>query len=49
MGMNYSTAPDAAMESPDAMLPWARLALSSAVASKAKAKPKVKKAAAKKA
>ena len=45
MGMNYYTVPDDAMESPDAMLPWARLALSSAVA----AKPKVKKAAAKKA
>ena len=49
MGMNYFTVPDDAMESPDAMLPWARLALNVALDAKAKAKPKVKKAAAKKA
>lgn len=29
--MNYYSAPDAAMESPDAMRPWARLALDSAL------------------
>ena len=40
MGMNYYTATDEAMESPDAMLPWARLALRSALEAKAKAKPK---------
>ena len=49
IGMNYFTVPDDAMESPDAMLPWARLALNVALDAKAKAKPKVKKAAAKKA
>ena len=49
LGMNYFTTPDEAMESPDAMLPWARLALNVALDAKAKAKPKVKKAAAKKA
>jgi DNA transformation protein len=38
MGMNYFTTPDETMESPDAMLPWARLALR--VALDAKAKPK---------
>ena len=48
LGMNYFTTPDEAMESPDAMLPWARLALNVALDAKAKAKPKVKKAAAKK-
>lgn len=42
MGMNYFTTPDETMESPDAMLPWARLALSSALEAKAKVKPKVK-------
>jgi DNA transformation protein and related proteins len=41
MGMNYYTVPDEAMESPDAMLPWARLALNVALDAKAKAKPKV--------
>lgn len=50
--INYYTAPDEAMESPDAMLPWARLALSCALEAKAKEKPKanpkVKKVAAKK-
>ena len=40
MGMNYYTTPDEAMESPDAMLPWARLAFSCALEAKAKAKPK---------
>jgi DNA transformation protein and related proteins len=44
MGMNYFTTPDETMESPDAMLPWARLALSVALDAKAKAKPKVAKA-----
>ena len=47
MGMNYYTTPDETMESPDAMLPWARLALSAALDAKskssAKAKPKVSK------
>ena len=38
MGMNYFTTPDETMESPDAMLPWARLAMTCAV--QAKAKPK---------
>jgi DNA transformation protein and related proteins len=49
--VNYYTAPDEAMESPDAMLPWARLALNVALDAKAKsaakAKPKVKKIATK--
>jgi len=40
MGMNYFTTPDETMESPDAMLPWARLALNAALDAKAKAKPK---------
>lgn len=40
MGMNYYTTPDETMESPDAMLPWARLALHCALQVKAKAKPK---------
>ncbi len=44
MGMNYFTTPDEAMESPDAMLPWARLALNVALDAKAKAKPKALKA-----
>jgi DNA transformation protein and related proteins len=47
MGMNYFTTPDETMESPDAMLPWARLALNVALDAKAKssakAKPKAKK------
>ena len=47
MGMNYFTTPDETMESPDAMLPWARLALRVALDAKAKAKPKVAKAASK--
>lgn len=41
--MNYFSAPDEAMDSPDAMRPWARLALECAVrarASKPLAKPK---------
>jgi DNA transformation protein len=42
--VNYYTAPDDAMESPDAMLPWARLALNAALDAKAKAKPKSPKA-----
>ena len=42
MGMNYYTTPDDSMESPDAMLPWARLAFSCALEAKAKAKPKTK-------
>ena len=40
--VNYYTAPDDAMESPDAMLPWARLALRCALEAKATAKPKAK-------
>ena len=43
MGMNYFTTPDETMESPDAMLPWARLALNVALDAKVKAKPKVPK------
>ena len=42
MGMNYYTTPDETMESPDAMLPWARLALRCALEAKATAKPKAK-------
>ena len=42
MGMNYYTAPDETMESPDAMLQWARLALNAALDAKAKAKPRSK-------
>jgi DNA transformation protein and related proteins len=41
--VNFYTAPDEAMESPDAMLPWARLAFGCALAAKAKAKPKAPK------
>jgi DNA transformation protein and related proteins len=41
--VNFYTAPDEAMESPDAMLPWARLAFSCALEAKAKTKPKVPK------
>ena len=37
--VNYYTAPDEAMESPDAMLPWARLAFSCALAANTKSKP----------
>ena len=44
--MSYYTAPDEAMESPAEMTPWARRALSAAVAARAKAPPKKKKAAA---
>ena len=40
--VNYYAAPDEAMESPDAMLPWARLAFSCALEAKAQAKPKSK-------
>ena len=40
--VNYYAAPDDAMESPDAMLPWARLALRCALEAKATAKPKAK-------
>ena len=40
MGMNYYTTPDETMESANAMLPWARLALNAALDAKAKAKPK---------
>ena len=42
MGMNYYTTPDETMESSDAMLPWARLALNAALDAKAKAKPRAK-------
>jgi DNA transformation protein and related proteins len=54
MGMNYYSAPEEAMDSPDAMRPWARLALDCALQAKAAkparkaAKPAVKKPAAKK-
>ena len=43
MGMNYFTTPEETMESPDAMLPWARLALHVAQDAKAKAKHKAAK------
>ncbi len=33
-GMNYYSAPEEAMDSPDAMAPWARMALESAVAAR---------------
>ncbi len=33
--LNYYSAPEAAMDSPDAMLPWARLALQSALSARA--------------
>ncbi len=33
-GMNYYSAPEDAMDSPDAMAPWARMALDSAVAAR---------------
>lgn len=42
MGMNYFTTPDETMESPDAMMPWARLALNAALDAKAKGKAKAK-------
>ena len=47
MGMNYYTTPDEAMESPDAMLPWARMALNVALDARAKSKPKTAKVTAK--
>ncbi len=37
-GMNYYSAPDEAMDSPQAMAPWARLALEAALAARAPAK-----------
>ena len=37
-GMNYYSAPDEAMDSPQAMAPWARLALDAALAARAPAK-----------
>ena len=40
MGMNYYTTPDETMESANAMLPWARLALNAALAAKKKTSPK---------
>jgi DNA transformation protein and related proteins len=40
MGMNYFTTPDETMESADAMLPWARMALNVALDARAKTKPK---------
>jgi len=36
MTMSYYTAPEAAMESPAEMLPWARLALAAALAARAR-------------
>ena len=38
--VNYYTAPDEAMESPDAMLPWERLAFSCGLTAKVRAKPR---------
>jgi DNA transformation protein and related proteins len=43
LGMNYFTTPDETMESPDAMLPWARLALNVALDAKAKSSAKAKR------
>ena len=40
--VNYYTAPDKKKKTPDAMLPWARLALRCALEAKATAKPKAK-------
>ena len=37
--MNYYSAPDEAMESPQAMAPWAQLALASALKARAAARP----------
>jgi DNA transformation protein len=51
VAMGYWSAPDAAMESPAEMVPWARRALAAAVAARAKApkkKPKASAGAAKK-
>ncbi len=45
--MSYYTAPEAAMESPAEMVPWARRALGAAVAARAKAPAKKSAAAAK--
>jgi DNA transformation protein and related proteins len=42
MGMNYYTTPDETMESSDAMLPWARMALLVAMDAKVKVKVKAK-------
>jgi DNA transformation protein len=54
MSMNYYTAPDEAIESPQLMAPWARLALEAALkaklskpAPKGPSKPKITKAASK--
>jgi DNA transformation protein and related proteins len=38
--LNYYSAPDAALESPGEMLPWARIALNCALNAKMKVKPK---------
>lgn len=40
MGMNYFTTPDETMESADAMLPWARMALNVALDAKSKSSAK---------
>ena len=42
--LSYYTAPDEAMESPHEMIPWARRALTAAVAARAKSPPKKKAA-----
>ena len=42
MGMNYYTTPDETMESPGAMLPWARLAFRCALEARAEASKVVK-------
>jgi DNA transformation protein and related proteins len=41
-GMNYYSAPEEAMDSPQQMAPWARLALEAALTAAAKATSKVK-------
>ncbi len=42
--MNYFSAPEEAMDSPDAMRPWAQLALACALRARASKPPKVQKA-----
>jgi DNA transformation protein and related proteins len=42
--MNYFSAPEEAMDSPDAMRPWAQLALECALRARASKPPKVQKA-----
>jgi DNA transformation protein and related proteins len=43
MTMSYWTAPEEALDSPEAMQPWARLALQAALAARTPARPKSKR------